>query len=68
MSIEKSNAKYTEPFIGKKEVIVMLSVQDGQSTASATKLDYNAVHAIEQMIVDYTFVADTPQTEQKGEE
>lgn len=64
MAILKSEAKLTEPFDGKKEVIVMLSVQDGQSTASATKLDYDAVHALEQMIIDLTFIADTPQTEQ----
>ena len=63
MAILKSEAKLTEPFVGKKEVIVMLSVQDGQSTASATKLDYDAVHALEQMIIDLTFKADTPQTD-----
>ena len=63
MGILKSEAKLTEPFVGKKEVIVMLSVQDGQSTASATKLDYDAVHALEQMIIGLTFTADTPQTE-----
>jgi hypothetical protein len=63
MGIKKSEAKLTEPFVGKKEVIVMLSVQDGQSTASATKLDYDAVHALEQMIIDLTFTADTPQTD-----
>lgn len=63
MAILKSEAKLTEPFVGKKEVIVMLSVQDGQSTASATKLDYDAVHALEQMIIDLTFTADTPQTD-----
>lgn len=63
MAILKSNAKFTEPFVGKTDIIVMLSVQDGQSTASATKLDYDAVHALEQMIVDLTFPADTPQTE-----
>ena len=62
MAILKSEAKLTEPFVGKKEVIVMLSVQDGQSTASATKLDYDAVHALEQMIIDLTFIADTPLT------
>ena len=63
MAILKSEAKLTEPFVGEKEVIVTLSVQDGQSTASATKLDYDAVHALEQMIIDLTFIADTPQTE-----
>ena len=63
MAILKSEAKLTEPFVGNKEVIVMLSVQDGQSTASATKLDYDAVHALEQMIIDLTFTADTPQTD-----
>lgn len=63
MAILKSEAKLTEPFVGEKEVIVMLSVQDGQATASATKLDYYAVHALEQMIIDLTFVADTPQTD-----
>ena len=68
MGISKSEAKLTEPFVGKKEVIVMLSVQDGQSTASATKLDYDAVHALEQMIIDLTFIADTPQTERMTEE
>jgi hypothetical protein len=66
MGILKSEAKLTEPFVGKKEVIVMLSVQDGQSTASATKLDYDAVHALEQMIIDLTFTADTPQTQPVG--
>ena len=65
MGILKSEAKLTEPFVGKKEVIVMLSVQDGQSTASATKLDYDAVHALEQMIIDLTFTSDTPQTERR---
>ena len=65
MAILKSEAKLTEPFVGEKEVIVMLSVQDGQSTASATKLDYYAVHALEQMIIDLTFTADTPQTEEQ---
>lgn len=60
MAILKSKAKLTEPFVGKKEVIVMLSVQDGQSTASATKLDYDAVHTLEQMIIDLTFTPDTP--------
>ena len=63
MAILKSEAKLTEPFVGNKEVIVMLSVQDGQTTASATKLDYDAVHALEQMIIDLTFTADTPQTD-----
>ena len=67
MAILKSEAKLTEPFVGKKEVIVMLSVQDGQSTASATKLDYDAIHALEQMIIDLTFTADTPQTERSIE-
>lgn len=66
MAVLKSKAKFTEPFVGKREVIVMLSVQGGQATASATELDYDAVHALEQTIVDLTFVADTPQTETKG--
>ena len=63
MAVLKSKAKFTEPFVGKREVIVMLSVQGGQATASATELDYDAVHALEQTIVDLTFVADTPQPE-----
>lgn len=65
MEVLKSEAKFTEPFVGKREVIVMLSVQGGQATASATELDYDAVHALEQTIVDLTFVADTPQTEER---
>lgn len=66
MAVLKSEAKFTEPFVDKREVIVMLSVQGGQATASATKLDYDAVHALEQTIVDLTFVADTPQTESQN--
>lgn len=65
MAVLKSEAKFTEPFVDKREVIVMLSVQGGQATASATELDYDAVHALEQTIVDLTFVADTPQTEER---
>ena len=65
MAVLKSEAKFTEPFVDKREVIVMLSVQGGQATASATELDYDAVHALEQTIVDLTFVADTPQMEER---
>lgn len=63
MGIKKSDAEFTEPFAGTTEVIVMMSVQGGRSTSSAVRLDYNAVHALEKAIVDYTFLADTPQTE-----
>ena len=63
MAILKSKAKFTEPFVDKRKVIVMLSVQGGQATASVTELDYDAVHALEQTIIDLTFVADTPQTD-----
>ena len=63
MGIKKSDAEFTEPFIGTREVIVMMSVQGGRSTSSAVRIDYNAVHALEKAIVDYTFLADTPQTE-----
>ena len=63
MGIKKSDAEFTEPFVGTTEVIVMMSVQGGRSTSSAVRLDYNAVHALEKAIVDYTFLDDTPQTE-----
>lgn len=63
MGIKKSDAEFTEPFVGTTEVIVMMSVQGGRSTSSAVRLDYNAVHALEKAIVDYTFLADTPQTD-----
>lgn len=66
MAIKKSDVKFTEPFVGKTDVIIMLSVENGQSIASATKLDYTAVHALEQMIIDLTFMDE--QTEPKGEE
>ncbi|MEE0899176.1 MAG: hypothetical protein U0L88_16335 [Acutalibacteraceae bacterium] len=68
MGIKKSDAEFTEPFVGTTEVIVMMSVQGGRSTSSAVRLDYNAVHALEKAIVDYTFLADTPQTERMTEE
>ena len=58
MAIKKSEARYTEPFKGKTDVIIMLSVQDGAAMASATSLDYDTVHALEKMIVDATFVDD----------
>ena len=67
MSIKKSDAEFTEPFVGTKGVIVMMSVQGGRATSSAVRLDYNAVHALEKAIVDYTFLADTPQTEREVE-
>ena len=63
MGIKKSDAEFTEPFVGTTEVIVMMSVQGGRSTSSAVRLDYNAVHALEKAIVDYTFLDDTPQTD-----
>lgn len=66
MGIKKSDAEFTEPFVGTTEVIVMMSVQGGRSTSSAVRLDYNAVHALEKAIVDYTFLADTPQTKSTG--
>ena len=66
MGIKKSDAEFTEPFVGTTEVIVMMSVQGGRSTSSAVRLDYNAVHALEKAIVDYTFLDDTPQTESTG--
>ena len=62
MGIKKSDAEFTEPFVGTREVIVMMSVQGGRSISSAVRIDYNAVHALEKAIVDYTFLADTPQT------
>ena len=65
MGIKKSDAEFTEPFVGTTEVIVMMSVQGGRSTSSAVRLDYNAVHALEKAIVDYTFLDDTPQTDCK---
>ncbi len=67
MGIKKSDAEFTEPFVGTTEVIVMMSVQGGRSTSSAVRLDYNAVHALEKAIVDYTFLDDTPQTEETCE-
>ena len=63
MRILKSDAKFTEPFVGTKEVIVMMSVQGGRATSSAVRIDYNAVHALEKAIVDYTFLADTSHTD-----
>ena len=63
MGILKSDAKYTEPFVGTKEVIVMMSVQGGRATSSAVRIDYNAVHVLEKAIVDYTFLADTSHTD-----
>lgn len=63
MGIKKSDAEFTEPFVGTTEVIIMMSVQGGRSTSSAVRLDYNAVHALEKAIVDYTFLDDTPQTD-----
>ena len=63
MGIKKSDAGFTEPFVGTTGVIVMMSVQGGWSTSSAVRLDYNAVHALEKAIVDYTFLDDTPQTD-----
>ena len=63
MGILKSDAEFTEPFVGTKEVIVMMSVQGGRATSSAVRIDYNAVHALEKAIVGYTFLADTPQSE-----
>ena len=65
MAILKSDAKFTEPFFGTTEVIVMMAVKGGKATSSAVRLDYNAVHALEKAIVDYTFVDETPQTVQK---
>lgn len=56
--VRKSEAKYTEPFVGKTNVMVMMSVGCGRSTASCTRLDYDTVHALEKMIVDCTFVED----------
>lgn len=67
MSIRKGDAKFTEPFVGKRLAIVMLSVQGGQATASAAELDYNAVRTLEKTIVDLTFEADTPQTDERSE-
>lgn len=58
MAIKKGDAKYTEPFVGRTDVIVMMSVECGVSFASACQLDYDAVHALEEMIVDVTFVED----------
>lgn len=66
MEIKKCDAKYTEPFVGKTNVIVMMAVEGGASTASATQLDYDMVHALEKMIVDCTFIEDE-QTERKDE-
>ena len=63
MGIKKCDAKYTKPFVGKTDVIVMISVEGGQSIASATQLDYDTVHALEKTIVDCTFIDDEPQTE-----
>jgi hypothetical protein len=63
MAIKKSEAKYTDPFKGETDVIIMLSVQGGVSMASATSLDYDAVHALEKMIVDATFVDDAAECE-----
>lgn len=58
MNIKKSEVKYTKPFTGKKDVIVMLVIADGQTIASCAPLDYDAVHALEKLIVDCTFVDD----------
>ena len=63
MGILKSDAKFTEPFVGTKEVIVMMSVQGGRATSSAVRIDYNAVHALEKAIIDCTFADDTPNTD-----
>ena len=53
--IKKSEAKYTKPFKGETNVIVMISVQDGVSTAASVNLDYDTVHALEKAIVEATF-------------
>ena len=66
MEIKKCDVKYTKPFVGKTDVIVMIAVEGGQSIASATQLDYDAVHALEKAIVDWTFIEDE-QTEREGE-
>lgn len=58
MAIKKGDAKYTKPFVGKTDVIVMMSVECGVSFASTCRLDYDTVHALEKMIVDSTFVED----------
>ena len=70
MGIKKCDAKYTKPFVGKTNVIVMIAVEGGESTASATQLDYDMVHALEKAIVDCTFIDDEPQTDcrQSGKE
>ena len=67
MEIKKCDAKYTKPFVGKTDVIVMMAVEGGESMASATRLDYDMVHALEKKIVDCTFFEDEPQTEVKIE-
>ena len=68
MAIKKSDAQYTKPFVGKTDVIVMMSVECGVSFASACQLDYDAVHVLEKMIVDVSFVEDEAgQTERSGE-
>lgn len=61
MGIKKCDAKYTKPFVGKTNVIVMMAVEGGESTASATQLDYDMVHALEKTIVDCTFIDDESQ-------
>lgn len=53
--IKKNEAIYTKPFKGKTNVIIMMSVQEGVSTASSTNLDYDAVHTLEKMIINTTF-------------
>lgn len=58
MTIKKSEAKYTDPFKGRKDVMIMMTVQDGASTASAASLDYDTVHALEKLIVVTTFEDD----------
>ena len=58
MAIKKGDAKYTKPFVGKTDVIVMMSVECGVSFASTCRLDYDTVHALEKMIVDVSFAED----------
>ena len=66
MGIKKCDAKYTKPFVGKTNVIVMMAVEGGESIASFTQLDYDTVHALEKAIVDCTFI-EYEQTEREGE-
>ena len=67
MAIKKGDAKYTEPFVGKTDVVIMMSVERGVSFASACQLDYDAVHALEEMIVDVSFAEDEAEQTERSE-